>query len=670
MSEISVSQKLSAKWTTDKSSIKIRWSPHEYNSWNIYNLYGYMVERTVIVKDNKLLDKPITEILTKLPVKPYTLDQWESIVNSNKYGAIAAQSLYGEKFEVETQAKGINNVVSRSQEQSNRFNFAMISADNSIEIAEALGLYFKDNKVKKSEKYLYRIYSLVPRNIMKSDTVMIYASADKLIRLPQPRNLKVEFDYMLAKLTWDTRFQTDIYNSYIVEKSVDSLKTFAPITDNIIVTVTNEEVSDNIMAKFDSLTEFSETTYYRVKGINSFGEAGPPSDTVFGKSLFANNVTPVFEEKRNINNKSIYLKWSYPDSLNYKIRKFKILKSISDNDKFKKIASVENIAREYTDSKPELTNYYKVSAIDTSGKEISSFPAMVQLIDSIPPDVPKGLKVRMKSKGRLILNWKRSKADDLFGYNVYIARKKGDEYTRINNRPIKINSLIYSLNIRSLSDFVSFKVASVDKRQNQSELSKEYRLKLPDVNPPVSPTLEYVESYADSIVLTYVPSSSTDVEKYILYKKRINNPKWKLEKVLYGNDKVSYTDTLINDKSYYLYTIIAVDKFGLESKPIRPVKAKLKASVKKSSVKNIKGRVNKENHIVLTWNDISKGVKSYQIYRAANSAQIVLYKSIPANELTFTDLNVSLKSVYVYRIRAVFKDNSQSDISEKVIVKL
>src|SRR5690606_24624939 len=154
----------------------LRWAPTNKETWKLGNQYGYVVERLTLVEQKQRLAKPKKEILTVAPLKPYPLNSWEPVAKNSKYGAIAAQALFGEEFKTDTKSASSTwyQMYQKSTEEDMRFGFALFAADMDVHTAEASGLRFVDRKVKKGDKYLYRIYIQQPTTTLKVDTALVF----------------------------------------------------------------------------------------------------------------------------------------------------------------------------------------------------------------------------------------------------------------------------------------------------------------------------------------------------------------------------------------------------------------------------------------------------------------------------------------------------------------
>ena len=121
--------------------------------------------------------------------------------------------------------------------------------------------------------------------------------------------------------------------------------------------------------------------------------------------------------------------------------------------------------------------------------------------------------------------------------------------------------------------------------------------------PPVPPVFKQVNSTADGVSLSWVNSTSVDVENHLLYRRKLGDKGWKLIAV-FNQEKMdtSYVDQTIGDKSYYEYTILAVDDSKLESTPATMVRAKRIDTGIRPVMDKIFAKVDRESkQVTLAW---------------------------------------------------------------------
>ncbi len=641
-------------------AIKLRWAPTTASSWKRLNEYGYTIERVTISRKNKLLPVPEKTIITPLPIKPSPLSDWELIVDQNDYAAIAAQSLYGETFELtENYSSDIVQIINKSKELDQRFSFALFAADQSFSVAELSGLAFVDHSAVKTEKYLYRVISAVPQEIESIEKGFVYIGLSDYEELPTIYDLQANFGNKAVVLSWERENFDGIYNSFIVEKSTDGGNTYLPITNLPIVNTTKDEKNDSRRAfKIDSLEENGKEYYYRVKGINAFGEVSPPSDSIFGSGFIPISSTPNLIDWQT-NNTTVDLTWEFKGVA--PIDGFRIDRSPKEAGPFQTIKELGSKERKYNDPTPLPTNYYRITAFNNNSKS-SSFPVLVQLEDSIPPLSPVGLVGIIDTLGIVQLQWVANNEPDLFGYRIYRSNFKNAEFGQVTNEAITHNTWQDSLSINTLTSSVYYKVTAVDIRFNESLVSETLKLKKPDIIPPVPPVFSTISSVTNGIKLAYKNSSSTDVEKYHIYRKPFKEVSWLkiAEKSSTGSSK--WVDSTAQVNTLYQYTMLAIDSSGNESKPASLVSSSFIRTITKEAPHHLQARVDRaEKNITLTWKFNGEAMQ-FKVYRKKGEANLTLYRTLDGKSRGFTDNNLSINSEYQYGVQAVLQNGLYSKI--------
>ncbi len=652
--------------------IVLRWVANDARAWQYANKYGMQLERYTVLRDGKALASPEKKIIPTV-FKPLPLAEWESLSETDDYALVAAQALYGETFEMtENFSSDMSKAIHQTKEIEQRHLFAMFAADHSKKVADASGLYYEDLAVNKNEKYLYTISCLVPKKIMKVDTGHVYLGLKDYFPLPKPEGLRVEVKDTVAMLSWEGRRFKDFYNSFVVERSVDGGKTFRSISDLPIVNAAKDgREYPEFIFKGDTLGQYDVKYIYRVKGLNPFGEISPSSDTasiVCHKKL--QHVPRIVAYKINEEG-HIRLQWTYPKEGLENIKGFKLKRSDKFNGVFKEIVSSllpsDTIA---TDPSPLNSNYYIISAYDQYGGESSSMPSLAMKEDSIAPVVPVQLKGKIDSLGIVTLTWDKNKEKDLLGYRVYRSNFQNSEFVQVSIHPALAPLYIDTIEIATLTKKVFYKIVAVDTHFNPSDYSKALELERPDIIAPVPPQIESITSNEKGIQLHWIKSSSEDVVKHVLYRRTATEKGWRPIYTTVTNDTLThYSDEATLPGEQYAYTLVAIDRSGLESAPSRPVSRARMVSYVKKEMKDITAKVDRSNNnISLSWKYEEEGVKKFLIYKANDKEGLVLYKEVNGLERQFVDQDLKINSVYTYRIQASFDNGALSPFSKEINV--
>lgn len=651
-----------------QDSIVLRWAPVNVDAWIKGSRNGYVVDRYTLVRDGKIVNPPEKKQLAGL-IKPWPEEQWERLVNENKYAAIAAQALFGSEFELTTEGTDVFQIVNKVQENEMRHSFALYAADLSVPVSIALGLRITDNDIRQGEKYLYRVLS-----IHQGDT--IYGSVfqgPEAYELPKPLDFTATFEGPVVSMKWDQSYHRGIYTAYVVERS-DNGEKFTPILEDALVTLSNEDRPESrYQYASDSVPNGNKEFRYRVRGLTPFGEMGPPSESISGKGSVVITDVPYIRSDESPDNEVINLHWEFPIESENGLKGFEVRRSTSPKDR--PVLINKNIIapsmRTYQDKAPEKNNYYQVVAIALSGEEFKSPLHLAQLIDSIPPAPPTGLLGKVGENGIVQFSWKANIEPDIYGYRVYRGNNKRAEFSQVTTEPIAGNNFTDSISLKTLDRHIYYQIMAIDRSQNHSALSEVLTLELPDQVPPVSPVFLPVTSSKDDVVLQWLPSSSDDVGSYNIYLQKPGEQEWKkLNSVPHTMDSIiSYKVTSLEEGVRVNFTVLAVDQSGLESKPATPVSAARLISVVKPPIQILNPEVDRtEKYIRLKWTYEQSGVYNYQIYRAKENETIRLYKTIEGSANYFNDKELVMNSVYTYQVIAVFSSGAKSAFSEKIVV--
>jgi len=650
----------------------LRWAPSSPAAWQYLNTYGMKLERYTILRDGKVLNVPEKKVYTDV-FKPLPLEQWEPLGEKNEYALVAAQAIYGESFEVtENFSSSISKALTKTKELEQRHLFATFAADQSKEIALASGLLYEDHDVKKGEKYLYTISSLVPQKLLNIDTGFVYLSLDNYFPLPAPAGLKAEREGASVMLSWEGKRFQDFYNSFILEKSEDNGKTFHSVTDLPIVNPLKEngEYPDYIF-KTDSVQVYNKKYVYRVKGINPFGETSPSSDTVSIVCIPKLKYAPHIVKTKLGKDGRMMIQWYFPKEGRDSIQGFKLKRAGKIKGEVKEIHSnilaLDSIA---FDSHPLNSNYYTIVAYDRHGNETSSMPSLAMLEDSIPPTAPRHVKGKIDSLGIVSLSWDKNSEKDVAGYRIYRSNFADKEYEQITSEPVVENAFIDTVEIKTLTKNVYYKAVAVDGHFNASVFSQAIKIERPDVIPPTSPQVEQIYTDDLGIHLKWFESSSEDVSKYVIYRRASTESAWRPILTAKASDSITtFLDSLSAPGELYAYTLIAVDRSGLESLPSRPALCQRAIISKQSEIKEVSAKADRTNNkINISWAYGEQGVYKYLIYRALENEDLVLYKELVGTASLFSDEDLKTNTIYKYRLQAKFVSGALSPFSKEVVV--
>lgn len=654
--------------TVTKKKVLLRWGVTTPIAWKHANKNGFIIERKTIVINGEIVKSPNVIQLNDTPIKPKPMLEWKEFTEKNDNAAIAAQALYGEQFDVEmNEGNGLMSILNQAQAIEQRFSFALYAADQDFEVAKFSGLAYEDTTVKENEKYLYtiKVVNVTEKKPIKKGGVLIATSDYK--PLPQPQEFAGVFKDKTVLLSWNFLLLKKYYNNYIIERSSDNGNTFNELTNTPITNLGDSKKSPSArMMYVDSLFQNDKSYSYRIKGISPFGEKGPYSNIVSGKGVTPLKHNPFLTKVDYLDNEDVLLSWEFPEEGMPTLQHFKLLRA----NKVKGNYTVVNPEINKNERSIRLTNvkpinYYKIVAIGNDKGERTSFPKMVQPDDNTPPAIPTMLTGTIDTLGVVKLNWKLNIEEDFLGYRVFKANLEKDEFIQITFKPTPNNSIIDTVNIKTLNKNIYYKVQSFDKRYNPSDFSEVLKLDRPDIVPPTQPVFTSFKSEKDKVNLNWIASTSSDAKSTAVYRKEKGvQSTWELLVIKPIGDN-SFVDENVLFGKVYLYTILTIDESGLESEPITPLKISVADDNIKPSINRFTGTVDREiKKIKLNWVYKSKKVEEYVLYKGAEEVSPTMYKIIKASKKSYTDDALIINTKYTYLLQAIFESGAKSPLKK------
>lgn len=637
-----------------KDKILLRWAPTNAIAWKKLNTYGYIVERYTITRDNKTLETPEKIILAKVS-KPEPVEKWENLIETDDNAAIVAQAIYGEEFSVTGTDNKLETIINVSEENEQRFTFALYTIDKDFEIALKAGLGFADTTAKINEKYAYRISSNVPQNEMIIEYGGIFTGLKEYQPLPKPMDFRAHFMDKSAMLSWNFKIMSHMYGSYYVERSADK-KNFQRITSKPYTNLNQENPNNKQIFYIDSIAN-SIAYSYRIQGVTSFGELGPYSEVISGKGKSILKYVPHLTVKDFKDDSTVTLSWEFPEEGDNEISGFELNRSDKDDDHY--TAVLKNIPaknRSVTYNKLSASNYFTITAIGKQGNNRTSFPMLVQPVDSVPPSKPIGLKATIDSLGVVKISWDKNKEKDLMGYRIYKSYNTNEEASQLTVSPHEPNTYEDKVVIKNLNSKVYYKIIAVDNHYNMSPYSDLLIVKKPDLIPPTSPIFTKYDIKEGTVVLAWIGSQSEDAVSQQLYRKENEQEKWEL--IFNDASKAeSYQDKKTIEGSTYRYAIFATDESGLKSNPSPEMALVVPKYTVKPAVKGFYAVVNTNNKSIdLSWDYKEIDVANFELYKSTNQEPMQLIQILTSESRKLSDPTLTINTTYKYGIRAVFKD--------------
>ncbi|WP_152537383.1 fibronectin type III domain-containing protein [Aquimarina pacifica] len=661
-----------------EGKILLRWGTTTAIAWKKLNTYGYLLKRYTVTRDKNTLAQPVEKTIGVFKPKP--LEEWDTLIDNNNNAAVMAQSLYGESFDIEGMDK-LSAIVNLAEEQQQRYTWGLYVADQDYTVAEMAGLAYVDHDVLPNEKYLYKITSLVPEIELPIKEGGVFTGLGDYQKLPKPLDLAAIFTEQSVMLNWNYAIHNKTYNSYFVERSEDG-ETFVQLNKKPLTGLNNSDKTNaKRMFYLDSIVT-QKKYYYRVLGKTPFGELSQPSNVVSGKSEKQLPYTPRITNKNYLDDHRIILEWEFLEEGNQYIKGFELRRSDKVNGKYTTVMKdIPPEARKLKYDSLLPTNYLTITAIAKEGLSKTSFPALVQPVDSLPPVKPIGFQGKVDSLGIVTLQWKPNTEKDILGYRVFRGNNKEEEFSQITVSPHQGTTYYDSISVKNLNTKVYYQLIAVDERFNMSPPSDVLELSKPDFIPPTPAVFKTYNIEVGKVMLSWANSSSADVNKHELYRKDNDTLDWMLihtiqsikndEEILPKNEsnqvsQTSYEDTAIEAGKLYSYTLIAIDKSGLESDPAVPLTVKIPKTGLKPQIQRLSSYKDKENGFIeLFWKAYKEpNVAELMIYKGVKDQSVSLLTNVAPTTKRIVDKKVHPNNEYTYVIRAVFMDGTLSETAQ------
>jgi fibronectin type 3 domain-containing protein len=667
---------------TSPDSIVLRWAPTTAAVWDAANRFGYGIRRVTLDKTGKPVPNSAKE-MTAAPIRPWTLDVWKKLApRDDRFAAIGAQSLHGEHFT--TKEKGINggeDMRNGVDELTNRFAFALVAADNDAIAAEGLGLRLVDLDVRPGFSYVYRIVTAGKDSTHRPDTAFTMATPAPWKRPPAVEHAQTETGEKMIRLTWDNLPAGRGYSGFYISRADEGSGKFTRVNSMPYVTAKKKLTAGDRSQSFTDTNVVNYIRYrYRIEGVTPFAELSEPAET----EGFAGDRTPppppVIMKPEQLSLSSFKVNWDMPSTSSdlagfaifrsgFALKGYHLLYPKGDDIHRAMSQLLPSSTRSFVDQQATMIEpYYIVASVDTAGNMAQSLPAYGEIIDTVPPAMPVGLNGTIDTNGIVRLRWRLGPEKNLIGYRVVWANSRDHEFSMRTNEAINDTSFVDTVEARTLTEQVFYRVMAVNARKFFSKPSEILALRRPDLVPPESPIFTDVSVSDSSVVLRWNPSHSEDVRIHHLSRRVAGENPWVVLATLARGDS-TYVDRAVVARTTYEYSIDATDSSGHVSLPSPTVAARSYDTGVRPGVKGLKATVETTSgKILLTWQYVPKkgDIVWYVLYRAVGNGPLTEYASIESGTTEYRDLKASVPGTYRYAMKVVGQGGIESSLSSEI----
>jgi len=687
----------------DKDSIVVRWAPMNPAAWFSGKESGYMLERAKVMNGRT----GVFEKVAQEGFHHWTSSQWlqrllkrtghehfDSATGTEHYDSnvkltdmvidyeVLAGSLLYDSTSGGSPTLGFNNVSELSERKNSlemQVAVALLAADRNSAAAEELGLRYVDHNVDAGQTYSYRIYLIKQPRVFRVDTGLVVVKNVPYFRNSKNTITPFEGDRRI-RLSWPANRQL---GSYFVDRSEDDGRTFQKLMKVSMITLRQGPItSADSEGYLDTTIEDYKPYIYRVYGTTSFAD----EELVGEVKAMGRDITPpenpIIFNPKEVPIHRAELKWRMNEPVAKDLAGFRVLRGLSHSGEFKPITKglLPQSARVYYDStySDTLPNYYIVEAIDTAKNFSRSFPSYLVVADTTPPAIPNWISGKMDTNGVVTLKIKANHERDLMGYRILRANAPEHEFSSIRESyvdpesPRSRDTVYYdSVTTRTLTRYAYYRVTALDRNYNESPLSAILAVPRPDLIAPVKPVITATHVTDSSVTLDFVPSSSQDVQRHVVYRRLENAKRWDSTAVLSGTAK-QVIDTAVKQAVVYVYAIEAVDTAGNRSGYSGAVTARPYPNTKFEGVRDLNVTYDTSAHqVVLAWTPPNiQGVR-YAIYRSIGSKGVERYAEVrEPGAKRYADIARPALGIYNYSVRVFGADGKQSKLSEQVSIEV
>lgn len=635
-------------------SMVVRWAPTDVQSWSTISNHGVWMSRYELDASGM----PNTNAEVKKQIRPWTEQEFEIRQdNLSDHLLGAAHVLYGEN-ESETDRKSL---FEQQQEWTNRFGVALLLADLEPLAANALGLRYVDHNVEKGKVYLYTVNPVDTASLVVRGHSIVPAT-EMAMAVPVIENILEEEGHVV--LLWRKSMHEDHFSAYQVEMANQN-GIFSPVNSLPFVGGESNELRSDHFGMRVEIPNYSMKRF-RIKGLTPFGIWSPPSAefSAQARDKTATSQPTQIRVKHDQVNGAVTFTWKDPIEKDFEKIEVITAQSFSGTYRVAKNGVIRKKTELFTDQQTDTRgiSYYKLVAVDTAGNRNESRVFEVAFRDTIPPLTPTGLSGEVDSMGIVRLTWNANKENDLEGYMVYMANQEDHFFTNKTPKPISLESWSDTITLKTFTEEIFYRVTAVDFQSHVSTWTEPIKLQKPDTIAPMPPSIKNYRVEKDHIRLTLSPSSSKDVIRHTLSRKRQNENQWMIM-TAYKEGQAEYNDYDVEPNITYSYQFVSVDDSGLtcllpaeisilnvdRSKPVPP------QILECSFV---------DKNVVLKWNqEIS--FSTITIYRSENDGAFTSLSKVKDGN-SYIDERVESGKTYKYKIKAIRSDGIQSAYSSEI----
>ncbi len=369
--------------------------------------------------------------------------------------------------------------------------------------------------------------------------------------MPTVKDIKILTDMTEIAFEWRPIYTLNV-KGYRIYRS-DPLKNNAKL--HLIATIDDRYVSHYVDTKLIPGTVY----YYRMTTYTDDNRESEPSKVVEAKTMPLLASVPFIKAISGLPHRIKIIWRPHP---NPRVAAYIIQRNDLTNLKWHDIATIEGrLNAEYIDKGLEDNKTYRYRVKVKTYDGIISTPSDVVEGNTKPlPPIVSGVKASRNLPKRIKITWNKSPKKDVVYYNVYRAITPYLFYTYLAKTAD--NKFVDMIGKDGVARY--YKVTAVDNEGLES-LKQDNPVMGTTLDKPESPVLTNVELDGNFVKISWKRADNRAVKYNVI--KRYNEG-FSTKKIKYTNIySTVYIDKDIAPGKSYSYSVIAVDKYGIESKP-------------------------------------------------------------------------------------------------------
>ncbi|MBL0104728.1 MAG: PKD domain-containing protein [Bacteroidetes bacterium] len=316
----------------------------------------------------------------------------------------------------------------------------------------------------------------------------------------------------------------------------------------------------------------------------------------------------------------------------------------------------------------DFTNpgFYDVTLTVTNANGCSSqmsYPAMIHVLDTIPPNESKVLSVSVVNDTQVKIIWENNPAIDLAAYVVYRKADYSNTYSVIytDNNPQNTNYALTSeftdSGLNTLLKTYTYKVQAIDICGKTIPLDSCKAHTTVNISSQRS---------GNNIAVNWTPYGGCDVNTYELYRAEPDGPFSYLTTL--PGDKYDYLDSTFICPLPYRYKVMATDLCGSTYTSYSDTSQTIPVNTLENQVVDVVRSTVVDNQYVLTeWKQTEvhpEMVSQFEIYRSTDNVNFRYLTTVPPVQTDYIDNDVDVQNTnYYYKILIINTCNIDQDPS-------